>query len=70
MAHHAWVELKMTPLDIDVLEDGTLNVYATEAAIEIAEEDARHACWFCYAPLTTENFGTECPVEVKTKNTA
>lgn len=61
MTQHAWVELKMTPLDIEQAEDGTLMVYATEAAMEIATEEARHACWFCYTPLDSDTFGTECP---------
>lgn len=61
MAHHVWVELKMTPLEIEQTEDGTLMVYATEAAMEIATEEARHACWFCYTPLDADTYGTECP---------
>lgn len=61
MTKHQWVELKMTPVEVEADEQGNLQVHATEGAIEIADEDAKYGCWHCFVELTTESFSEECP---------
>jgi hypothetical protein len=66
MADHSWVEMKYTPVEVEQRPDGTLDVHATEAALEIADEEAKYGCWFCFTPLDSDTFGTGCdyqPVE-------
>jgi len=60
---HAWVEMKYTPIEVEPQLDGSIHVHATEAAIEIAHEEALNGCWFCFTPLTPESLGTDCPYD-------
>lgn len=57
---HAWVSLQYTPVVITEKPDGTLDVEAELAAVEVAEEEAIIACWFCNTRLTTDSYNTEC----------
>lgn len=61
MTKHAWIELKYTPLELEVTDKGGINVYSTEAAQEAAHEDAHIGCWFCFVRPTTDNLDEECP---------
>lgn len=59
---HCWVELKYTPIEATLLEDGSFDIHATESALEISEEEALYACWFCVTPLTADSFhNDDCP---------
>jgi hypothetical protein len=60
MAEHFWTELKMTPVEVDEQPDGTLDVHATTGAMDIAEEDAKYGCWFCFTELDADSFHTRC----------
>lgn len=63
MSDHIWVAMQYTPLEIEELPDGTLNVSATESAIEVSVEEALYGCWMCHTPLDTESYHTECSAE-------
>jgi len=60
MRGHMWVELKMTPVEVEEMPDGTLNLSVAEAAEEIAHEEAQYGCWICFTPLDRNNLGTDC----------
>jgi hypothetical protein len=63
MSKHQWVEIKYTPIEVEADADGeTIHVFATEGAIEAAENDTAHGCWFCHAPLLVDNIDAECIV--------
>lgn len=57
---HFWVELTYVPVTVEEKTDGSLDVYASEEAIEASEEGAAYGCWFCHTPLKPETFPTEC----------
>lgn len=67
MSKHQWVSMQYTPLEIEQQPDGTLEVSATEVAIELSEEQALMGCWHCHTPLTAESYETECVAEVAQK---
>jgi hypothetical protein len=52
--------LTLTPIEIEVADDGTLNTFTTELGDELAREDGKLGCWHCMTPLTIESFRTEC----------
>ena len=58
---HLWVELKYTPLICEMNANGGVDVYASEAAIDIAHEEAITLCWFCDKQLTPDILDEECP---------
>jgi hypothetical protein len=61
MSKHQWVEIKYTPIEPEVADDGeTIHVFATEGAIEAAENDTAHGCWFCHEALTVDNINDAC----------
>lgn len=60
---HQWVELKFTPVEIESNGEN-VDVFTTEAADEIAHEDAEIQCWFCNAELSTDNFDEECVAQL------
>jgi len=64
MNKHLWVQLAMVPIEVELQPNGHLHTFVTEGALESAEEDTRLGCWFCYTPLTTETFNTECNPEI------
>ena len=61
MPKHAWVEIKYTSIDPIKEADESISVYATEAAIEIGEEDVAQGCWICGITLDTDSINKECP---------
>lgn len=61
MSRHQWVELKFTPIEVTLESDGSITVEATEAALEIAHDEAKHGCWHCGAPLEVASLDEECP---------
>lgn len=61
MAEHQWAALIMVPIDhIAVKDDGQLDIFITEAADEIGNEEAKVICWHCDEPLNQATYGTEC----------
>lgn len=68
MRDHVWVSMQYSPVIVDQLPDGTLNVSATLTSLEVAEREALMGCWFCHMPLTTEAYGTECDPETAVAN--
>lgn len=63
MPDHMWVMLTLTPIEVEVTEDGALHTWTTEMGDELAREDGKLGCWHCMTVLTTESFGTECSYE-------
>lgn len=60
---HNWVEMKLTPVIVEVADDGyTLVVTASDMAIEISDNDAKYGCWICGVDLTTASYDTPCPL--------
>lgn len=68
MKKHMWVSLSYTPLVIEALDNGQLNIYADDTSTQVAEESAMIGCWFCHAPLTRAAFDTACIPEVTSEN--
>lgn len=61
MPKHLWVEMRYTIIEPELAEDGTIHVYAREAAIDAGVDDVKMGCWFCFTPLTHETLNTNCP---------
>ncbi len=61
---HVWVSLQFTPIEVELKDDGSLDVSATETALELGEAEAIMACWFCDTKLTAESYGSECVPEI------
>ena len=58
---HNWVEMKLTPVIVEVAKDGyTLVVTASDMAIELSDNDAQYGCWVCGVDLTTASYDTAC----------
>jgi len=59
---HTWVQLSYMPVVVEKnLETGNLDIYANNHFSEdMANEEAKLGCWFCFAPLTVETFDTPC----------
>jgi hypothetical protein len=57
---HLWVELRHMPVIVSEEDNGDLKVEVSDDALEVADEEAMHGCWFCNAPLSIESFKTEC----------
>jgi hypothetical protein len=48
------------PVIVSEEDNGDLKVEVSDDALEVADEEAMHGCWFCNAPLSIESFKTEC----------
>lgn len=59
-SEHMWVQMTYTPIEVTPKPDGTLDVHESEAAAEVAKDEALYGCWFCFTPLGTDTFGTPC----------
>lgn len=68
MVKHAWVALSYTPIEIDVLEDGTLHTFTSEHGDDLAREGAALVCFLCGETLTAENHDTDCIRDEVLKN--
>lgn len=67
---HSWVSIQYRPVSVDLEADGSLSVFESAEAEEIAEDAAVIGCWFCHTPLTTETFDTICVPEATPQNNA
>jgi hypothetical protein len=57
---HMWVELKYTPIQVTEVDGGLLVLHTDELSEETANEEALNGCWFCFTPLNSDTFHTEC----------
>ena len=64
---HMWVSMSYTPIIVEPNADGSLVVSVSDAAGEVAKEEALLGCWFCYTPLNAESFNTKCDPESSQK---
>lgn len=60
---HTWVSLQYAPIDVELTTEGNLNVFVSEGAADLSEQEAMMGCWFCHTPLTVESYGSTCEVE-------
>lgn len=61
MAEHMWVMVQYAPVEVEVLEDGSVDVHTTDMADILAREDSAIGCWICEEQLTSANVHSECP---------
>lgn len=60
MTKHDWVELQMTPIQADLIDDAIITS-STEDDERIAVENSREICVDCHTDLTPETIDEECP---------
>ena len=60
---HVWVALQYVMVDIEPNPDNPdeLRWSVTEAADELARDEAVVGCWVCEEMLTPHTYNTECP---------
>lgn len=66
---HVWVAMSYTPIEVELLEDGTLHTFTTELGDEVAREQSLLGCFHCIIPLATETFDTECLGKIENDGT-
>jgi len=61
---HQWVRMSYVPLNVMRVnragEIPYLQISIDQDQQRTADEQARHACWFCHVPLNDETFMTVC----------
>ena len=57
---HNWVEVRVIPVSAELI-DGQFRFYASEEAVEIAEEDLHYMCYACKCHPGDEEALGPCP---------
>ena len=60
MSKHKWVEMQMTPIQADLIDDSILTSSTTEDE-QLALENSIEICYDCHANLSIETLDEECP---------
>lgn len=60
MSKHTWVEMKITPIQADLIDTEIITSSDDEEALE-AEANSMEFCFDCHEPLNAMSINEECP---------
>lgn len=60
MTKHNWVELQVTPIQADLIDDSIITS-STEEAELLAAQESIEICWGCHAALSPLTIAEDCP---------